>query len=213
MIDYLEYNSNREKLHIPEYGRHVQKMVEHAMHIKDDNERQKAAEAIIAVMGSSAPHLKEVDDYQHKLWDQLFIISDFKLEVNSPFKNPSPEKIFEQPDRLAYPENMPSYRYYGNNIKKMIDAACKMDDGELKDGLVYTIANHMKKCYLNWNRDSVKDSIIFKHLDELSDGKIKLKPDNEELSEVSDLVKTNPNKYNNKTNKKRFKKNVRKKYK
>ena len=211
MIDYLEYNSNREKLRIPEYGRHVQKMVDKAIQIEDDEKRQKAAEAIVAVMGSNAPHLKDVNDYQHKLWDQLFIISDFKLDVNSPYKNPSPEKIFQQPDRLAYPENIPSYRYYGNNIKKMIDAARKMEDGELKDGLIYTIANHMKKCYLNWNRDSVKDSIIFNHLDELSDGQIKLKSNDEELSEASDLIKTPPKKYN-KTNKKRPKKNNRKKY-
>ena len=211
MIDYLEYNSNREKLRIPEYGRHVQKMVDKAIQIEDDEERQKAAEAIVAVMGSNAPHLKDVSDYQHKLWDQLFIISDFKLDVNSPYKNPSPEKIFQQPDRLDYPENIPSYRYYGNNIKKMIDAACKMEEGELKDGLIYTIANHMKKCYLNWNRDSVKDSIIFNHLDELSDGKIKLKSNDEELSEASDLIKTPSKKYT-KSNKKRPKKNNRKKF-
>ena len=211
MIDYLEYNSNREKLRIPEYGRHVQKMVDKAIQVEDDQERQKAAEAIVAVMGSNAPHLKDVSDYQHKLWDQLFIISDFKLDVNSPYKNPSPEKIFQQPDRLAYPENIPSYRYYGNNIKKMIDAACKMEEGELKKGLIYTIANHMKKCYLNWNRDSVKDSIIFNHLDELSNGQIKVKSNDEELSEAADLIKTPPKKYN-KTNKKRPKKNNRKKY-
>ena len=212
MIDHLEYNSNREKLRIPEYGRHVQKMVEHAIRIEDDEERQKAAEAIVAVMGSNAPHLKDVSDYQHKLWDQRFIISDFKLKVNSPYKNPSPEKIFQQPDMLEYPENIPSYRYYGNNIKKMIDAACKMEDGEKKDGLIYTIANHMKKCYLNWNRDSVKDSIIFKHLDELSDGKIKLEAEDEELSEASDLVRTPSKKYN-KNNKRRPKKSNRNKHK
>lgn len=211
MIDYLEYNSNREKLRIPEYGRHVQKLVDKAIEIQDDEERQRAAESIVAVMGSNAPHLKDVSDYQNKLWDQLFIISDFKLNVNSPYKNPSPEKIFEQPETLNYPENIPSFRYYGNNIKKMIDAACKMEDGELKEGLIYTIANHMKKCYLNWNRDAVKDSIIFKHLEELSGGQIKLKSDDEELSEASDLVKTSPKKYT-KSNKKRHKKSNRKKY-
>lgn len=211
MIDYLEYNSNREKLRIPEYGRHVQKLVDKAIEIQDDEERQRAAESIVAVMGSNAPHLKDVSDYQNKLWDQLFIISDFKLNVNSPYKNPSPEKIFEQPETLNYPENIPSFRYYGNNIKKMIDAACKMEDGELKEGLIYTIANHMKKCYLNWNRDAVKDSIIFKHLEELSGGQIKLKSDDEELSEASDLVKTLPKKYT-KSNKKRHKKSNRKKF-
>jgi hypothetical protein len=211
LIDYLEYNSNREKLRIPEYGRHIQKLVDKAIEIQDDEERQRAAESIVAVMGSNAPHLKDVSDYQNKLWDQLFIISDFKLNVNSPYKNPSPEKIFEQPETLNYPENIPSFRYYGNNIKKMIDAACKMEDGELKEGLIYTIANHMKKCYLNWNRDAVKDSIIFKHLEKLSGGQIKLNSDNEELIEASDLVKTSPKKYT-KSNKKRHKKSNRKKF-
>lgn len=187
----LEYNSERSKLFIPEYGRHIQKMVEHAVAIEDVKERNKVAKSIISVMGNLNPHLRDVPDFQHKLWDQLFIISDFKLDVDSPFPKPSRELLAESPDPLEYPQNFPKYRFYGNNIKRMIDAALKFEDGDLKEALVYTIANHMKKCYLNWNKDTVDDKVIFSHLYELSDGKINLKEKEEDLSSASNLVKDN----------------------
>lgn len=197
MIYDLEYNSERKKLFIPEYGRHIQKMVEHAVSIEDDVERNKVAKSIIAVMGNLNPHLRDVPDFQHKLWDQLFIISNFKLDVDSPFPKPSQEELQEKPAKLDYPQNHPKYRFYGNNIKRMIDVAKKMEEGDLKEGLVYTIANHMKKCYLNWNRDSVDDSIIFRHLDELSGGKIKLTKQEEDLTEAANLIRnSNPKRYN-----------------
>ena len=192
----LEYNSERSKLLIPEYGRHLQKMVEHAVAIQDDEERNKVAKSIIAVMGNLNPHLRDVPDFQHKLWDQLFIISDFKLDVDSPFPKPSKEMLEERPERMSYPQNFPKYRFYGNNIKRMIDQANKWEDGPEKEGLIYTIANHMKKSYLSWNKDSVDDRVIFDHLRELSGGKIDLKASDEDLSEASDLLRSNK-KYSN----------------
>ena len=108
-------------------------------------------------MGNLQPHLRDVADFQHKLWDQLFIMSDFKLDADSPFEKPSKEILNAKPEPLSYPQNFPKYRFYGNNIKIMIDEAVKWDSGEMKDALVLTIANHMKKCFLNWNKDSVKD--------------------------------------------------------
>lgn len=189
MTNALEYNSERSKLIIPEYGRHLQKMVEHAVKIENDAERNKVAKSIIAVMGNMNPHLRDVSDFQHKLWDQLFIISDFKLDVESPFPKPTPEMLAERPEMLEYPQNFPKYRFYGNNIKRMIDEAKKYDDGPLKDALVFTIANHMKKSYLNWNRDTVEDEVIFDHLNELSGGKINLKNTDEDLSEASNLLR------------------------
>lgn len=189
MIYDLEYNSERSKLFIPEYGRHIQKMVEHAISIEDDKERNEVAKSIIAVMGNLNPHLRDVPDFQHKLWDQLFIISDFKLNVDSPYPKPSREKLQEAPSPLAYPQNYPKYRFYGNNIKTMIDAALKWEEGDLKEALVFNIANHMKKCYLNWNRDTVDDKVIFDHLFELSDGKINLNKKEEDLTEASDLIR------------------------
>ncbi|MEP3209759.1 MAG: DUF4290 domain-containing protein [Maribacter sp.] len=174
LVENLEYNTEREKLIIPEYGRHFQKMVDHAVSIADREERNKIAKSIIDVMGNLQPHLRDVPDFQHKLWDQLFIMSDFKLDVDSPFPITSKEVLEQRPEPLEYPQNHPKYRFYGNNIKRMIDVAVKWDKGDMRDGLEYAIANHMKKCYLNWNKDTVDDKAIFKHLYELSDGQINL---------------------------------------
>lgn len=206
MIYDLEYNSERSKLIIPEYGRHIQKMVEHAVSIEDDKKRNEVASSIIAVMGNLNPHLRDVPDFQHKLWDQLFIISDFKLDVESPFPKPSKEKLQESPEPLAYPQNHPKYRFYGNNIKRMIDEAVKMEDGDLKEGLILTIANHMKKCYLNWNKDSVEDTVIFEHLYELSNGKINLNKKDEDLTEASNLMRGRKRQSSNNKSKKRRRK-------
>lgn len=164
-------------------------MVEYAVGIQDDKERNRVAKAIISVMGNMNPHLRDVPDFQHKLWDQLFIISDFKLDVESPFPKPSKEMLEERPDRMSYPQNFPKYRFYGNNIKRMIDQANQWEDGPQKEGLIYTIANHMKKSYLNWNKDTVDDRVIFDHLRELSGGRIDVKATEEDLSEASDLLR------------------------
>lgn len=183
-------------------------MVEYAVSIKDDKERNKVAKSIIAVMGNLNPHLRDVPDFQHKLWDQLFIISDFKLDVDSPFPKPSKEMLEERPERMNYPQNFPKYRFYGNNIKRMIDEANKWEDGPEKDGLIYTIANHMKKSYLSWNKDSVDDKVIFDHLRELSGGKIDIKASEEDLSEASELLRSNK-KYSNTSKKSSGKKRTR----
>jgi hypothetical protein len=149
-------------------------------------------------MGSLNPHLRDVPDFQHKLWDQLFIMSDFNLEVDSPYPIPSKDILTQKPDTLSYPQNFPKYRFYGNNIKYMIDVANSWEDSELKNALVLVIANHMKKCYLSWNKDTVTDEVIFEHLMELSGGKLNLSKSNEELSNTQDLMKVNK-KVSNKT--------------
>lgn len=190
-IEYLEYNSQRPRLIIPEYGRHLQKLIDSAVATQDREERNKLAKYIISVMGTLQPHLRDVPDFHHKLWDQLFIMSDFRLDVDSPYPIPSRELLNLKPEKLPYPQNFPKYRFYGNNIKYMIDVANKWDDGEMKSGLIRVIANHMKKSYLSWNKDSVKDEVIFEHLYELSDGKINLLETSEELSNSIDLMKTN----------------------
>ncbi|MBP1224748.1 DUF4290 domain-containing protein [Flavobacterium sp. 1355] len=187
----LEYNSERQRLLIPEYGRHLQKLIDQATGIEDAETRNKAAKYIIQVMGSLNPHLRDVPDFQHKLWDQLFIMSDFKLDVESPYPIPSRDVLQLKPDVLQYPQNFPKYRFYGNNIKYMIDVANKWEDGEMKNALVLVIANHMKKSFLSWNKDTVKDDVIFEHLYELSDGKINLLQSTEELLNTTDLMRTN----------------------
>ena len=201
MIDNLEYNTEREHLIIPEYGRHLQKMINHAKTRETKEERNNLAKAIISVMGNLQPHLRDVPDFQHKLWDQLFIMADFDIDVDSPFDKPDREVIQARPEPLKYPQNFPKYRFYGNNIKTMIDVAITWEDGEMKEALVYTIANHMKKCFLNWNKDTVEDDVIFNHLFELSDGKLNLKGSEEDLTDSTSLLRTK-SKYGNKNNKK-----------
>lgn len=186
----LEYNTEREHLIIPEYGRHIQKMVNHALSIKDKEERNKVAKAIIGVMGNLQPHLRDVADFQHKLWDQLMIISNFQLEVDTPYPVLTKEELQERPEKLDYPQNFPKYRFYGNNITRMINVANSWEDGELKNALILTIANHMKKSFLNWNKDTVDDTVIYNHLYELSNGKIDLRNSEADLSESSSLLKT-----------------------
>lgn len=191
IVSELEYNAQRSHLIIPEYGRHIQKLIEHVISIEDREERNKAANYAISVLGSMTPHLRDVPDFQHKLWDQLFMIADFKLDVDSPFSIPSRESVSTKPEPLDYPQNFPKYRFYGNNIKYMIDKAVEWEEGEMKDALIMVIANHMKKSYLSWNKDTVKDDVIFEHLCELSNGKINLFKKEEELSTSSDLIKVN----------------------
>jgi len=210
LIENLEYNTVREDLIIPEYGRHIQKMINYASTRETKEERNKLANAIISVMGNLQPHLRDVADFQHKLWDQLFIMSDFKLDADSPFEQPSKEILNAKPEPLNYPQNFPKYRFYGNNIKIMIDEAVKWDSGEMKDALVLTIANHMKKCFLNWNKDSVKDQVIFDHLYELSETNIDIRDSKEELLDSALLLRSRK-KFSNKKFPKKNNKN-RKRY-
>ncbi|NJB35442.1 MULTISPECIES: DUF4290 domain-containing protein [Flavobacteriaceae] len=191
LVENLEYNTERPQLHIPEYGRHFQKMVDQAVAIEDRDERNNVAKAIISVMGNLQPHLRDVPDFQHKLWDQLFIMSDFKLDVDSPFPITSKEVLQQRPEPLRYPQNHPKYRFYGNNIKRMIDVAIKWEKGDMRDGLEYAIANHMKKCFLTWNKDTVEDRVIFEHLKELSNGEIDLAPEGESLTDSDQFLKNN----------------------
>ena len=185
----IEYNSERPLLIIPEYGRHIQKMVNHCVSLETKEERNTMAKAIIDVMGNLQPHLRDVPDFKHKLWDQLYIISDFKLDADSPYDIPSKEELQEKPQKLPYPKSASKYRFYGNNIQTMIDIALSWDDGEMKEALIFSIANHMKKCFLNWNKDTVEDDVIFKHLYELSDGKIDIRDTTEKLAESKNLLR------------------------
>ena len=176
-------------LAIPEYGRHIHKMIQQVLAEENKEQRNKQAQAIIGIMGNLNPHLRDVADFQHKLWDQLFIMSDFKLDVNAPFPKPDAEVLAAPPTPLAYPQSFPKYRFYGNNIKGMIDVIVDWKEGDLKQALIYVIANHMKKCFLNWNKDTVDDEVIFGHLAELSGGKIVIDAKDEVLSASENLIR------------------------
>ena len=214
-METLQYNTKRKQLIIPEYGRHIHLMIEQAIAEPNSDERNKKAKAIIGVMGNLNPHLRDVPDFQHKLWDQFFIMANFDIDVDCPYEKPEKEVLDAKPDKLPYPQNHPKYRFYGNNIKKMIDVATNWEEGEMKKELIYVIANHMKKCFLKWNKDSVDDAVIMGHLDELSNGKLKVAASQLPLSESSDLLKfktkngngpksNNSNKYRRNNKRKRY---------
>lgn len=187
----MDYNSTREKLIIPEYGRNVQKMAEFVVSIEDREKRTNLAKALVSIMAQLHPDQRDTADYKRKLWDHLHIISDYKLDVDGPFPAPSPEERQEKPQRIPYPQENIKFRPYGKNIAKIIDKACLFDDGPEKDALVKNIANHLKKSYLNWNRDSVNDELITDHLKELSHGKLKLS-DDARLAHTNDLLAKSP---------------------
>lgn len=182
----LEYNTIRPKLTMSEYGRNIQKMVEHALAEPDREQRNKIAQAIISVMGQLNPHLRDITDFNHKLWDHLFIISDFRLDVDSPYPKPSRETLTETPEKINYPSKDIRYLHYGKNIELMIEKAVNMEEGEEKQALIEVVANLMKKFYVNFNRENVSDEIIFEQLQKLSKGKINA--ENIKLSHATELI-------------------------
>lgn len=186
----MDYNSTREKLIIPEYGRNVQKMAAYVLTIEDREKRTNLAKALVNIMSQLHPDQRDTADYKRKLWDHLHIISNYQLDVDGPFPAPSPEERQEKPQRIPYPQEIIRFRPYGKNIAKIIEKACQFEDGPEKDALVKNIANHLKKSYLNWNRDSVNDELITDHLKELSHGKLKLS-DDMRLAHTNDLLSKN----------------------
>jgi len=172
-----DYNSSREKLHLPEYGRNIQKMVNHIKTIEDREERNKAARTVIAVMGNLNPHLRDVNDFKHKLWDHLALIADFDLDIDSPYDWPERESLQSKPERVPYQQHRIAKKHYGRSIVLMINKAVALEPGEEKDDLVKMIAYHMKKSYLTWNREAVSDEEIFADMKTLSGGVLVVDPE------------------------------------
>lgn len=172
----MDYNTQRKKLALPEYGRHIQQMVDYITGIEDRDERNRLAKALIGVMGNLNPHLRDINDFKHKLWDHLFIMSDFKLDIDSPYPIPSKEEYQEKPKQIPYPKNPIKYKHYGRVIELMIEKAIEMEEGAEKEALKQLIANQMKKANMSWNKDSVIDEDIFRDMQTLSDGKLTMAP-------------------------------------
>ena len=170
----MEYNTTRPKMLIPEYGRNVQKMIDFAIKIPSKDERNKAARAIIEVMGQLNPHLRDVEDYRHKLWTHLMIMSDFRIDVDSPYPMPKREEIDMKPDLLKYPKNKIRYGHYGHNVQKMIDNIVNIENDEERDIVTSRLANLMKKLYVSYNNEAVENEVILEQLVELSDGKLQM---------------------------------------
>ena len=185
-----DYNSSRKKLILPEYGRNIQKMVNHIKTIEDRDERNKAAKTVIGVMGNLNLHLRDVNDFTHKLWDHLAIIADFDLDIDSPYPWPEPESFQSKPNRVPYHQHHIKYKHYGRSIVLMIDKAVEMEPGEEKEDLIRMIAYHMKKSYLTWNREAVSDDDIFADMKTLSAGKLEVSGELK-LPETKDILAKN----------------------
>ncbi|MFM7683524.1 MAG: DUF4290 domain-containing protein [Bacteroidota bacterium] len=208
----MEYNTTRNHLILPEYGRNVQNMIAHAMEISDRNERNRAAQAIIEVMGQLNPHLRDVDDFRHKLWTHLFVMSDFNLDVDSPYEIPKPEVLNEKPQLMEYPKSSIKYGHYGKYTQAILEDSKNIEKPTEKEYLKNTMANFMKKQYLSHNNDAVENNVIAQNLKELSKGELILEnPD--ELVNTNTLLRSmgmnkkfNSGKNKNFKQKKKFKK-------
>ncbi len=163
---------------LPEYGRSVQNMVDHALTIEDRAERQRCANTIVNIMGGMFPQLREVPDFKHKLWDHLAIMSDFKLDIDYPYEIVRPDYLNVKPDRIPYSSGKIRYRHYGRAIELLIQKAVEMPEGEERDQLIALIASHMKKDYITWNKDTVEDQKIYDDIYEMSGGAIRLSDEN-----------------------------------
>jgi hypothetical protein len=172
---------------LPEYGRNVQKMVDHIKTIEDRDERNRAAKTIIQIMGNLNTHLRDVGDFKHKLWDHLALIASFELDIDSPYPVPEPAKFIEKPKQVPYRQGEIRYLHYGRIIELMISAAAEMEDGDEKEYLTTLIVNQMKKSYITWNRGQVADEVIIKDMKILSGGKLKM-TDGVKILEVRELI-------------------------
>ena len=183
----MEYSTKREQLILPEYGRNIQNMVEHIKTIRDRDLRNQAAQEIINIMGNMNPHLRDINDFKHKLWDQLAQMALFELDIDSPYPVPQKETFTSKPDTIPYTEGPLRYKYLGRTMQKLIKAATDIEDIEKKNELIRIITNHMKKLYVIWNKDTVEDEHIFEILTELSKGKLEVE-DGTRLMESRDLI-------------------------
>ncbi|PKR81053.1 DUF4290 domain-containing protein [Brumimicrobium salinarum] len=174
----MSYNTERAQLHIPEYGRNVQNMINYAKQIESREERNLAARAIIDVMGQLNPHLRDVEDYTHKLWTHMYIMSNFEIDVDSPYEIPEPETLRERPQTMDYPRNKSKYGHFGHYTEKMIKESAEIKDQEEKEYMTEVLANLLKKNYLVFHTHNVENSAIISHLKELSSGKLKLEDTN-----------------------------------
>lgn len=200
----MEYNTQQRKLPLPEYGRSVQNMVDYCLTIEDRAERQRCANAIVRIMGSMFPHLRDVADFNHKLWDHLAIMADFKLDIDYPVEVVKKESLEIKPELISYSQNNIRYRHYGRFIQDLIDIASNYEEGEQKEQLLQMIANHMKKDYTTWNKDGVENQKILDDLYELSQGKIQLSANDIHLVEQRSFIPRRKQQTNNNQQKKKY---------
>ncbi len=185
----MEYNTNRSRLNMPEYGRIIQQLVERCKELPTKEERNEMCHAIVDFMGQRNPQLRDEENYKHKLWDHLYILANYDLDVDAPYPFPTPEELAQKPQKMEYPELQGDFKFYGKSILQLIDLAINQEDGEEKDALIEVIANNMKKSYNIYNKEHVTDEVIFRHLKELSEDRLDLT--NIESLEKSKIYYTN----------------------
>jgi hypothetical protein len=188
MITAMRYNTKEKQLALPEYGRNIQNMVDYCVSIPDREERATCANAIINIMGNMFPHLRDVNDFKHILWDHLAIMSGFALDIDYPYEAVKKENMYIKPAKLPYNEGRIVYKHYGKNLENMIKKATEYEEGEEKEYLIGLLANHMKKSFLTWNKEVVDDSKIFKDMELLSKGTIVLDEESHKLTESKDIL-------------------------
>lgn len=187
----MEYPTLEGKLIMPEYGRNIQQMVTHALGIEDREERTRCVQTIINIMGNMFPYLRDVNDFKHKLWDHVAIMSDFKLDIDFPYEILQEENLYTRPEIIPYKKSRIRYMHYGRTLEEMIEIIGKYPDGEEKNELIRLVANQMKKCFLTWNKEIVDDKKIFDDLRELSHGQIDVSSDFLKLVESRDVLNGN----------------------
>ncbi|MCP2039329.1 DUF4290 domain-containing protein [Chryseobacterium sp. HSC-36S06] len=170
----MEYNTTRPQLHMPEYGRIIQQLVERCKELATKEERNEMAVAIVDFMGQRNPQLRDEENYKHKLWDHLFILSNYDLDVDSPYPFPTIEELNEKPKKMEYPKLQGDFKFYGKSILQLIEKAIELEAGDEKDALIQVIANNMKKSYNVYNKEHVQDEVIFRHLKDLSENRLDL---------------------------------------
>jgi hypothetical protein len=199
-VNELDYNTQLKRLNLPEYGRNIQRMVDHALTIEDKDERAKCAQTIISIMGNLFPHLRDIPDFKHKLWDHLAIMSDFKLEIDYPYEVVQKDELYSKPEKVPYSNGGIKVRHYGRFLQDLIVKANEMEEGPERERLVELMANHMKKSMMSWNRESVDDQKIFDDLRLLSDQKLQVKDETVKLVEMRDFINRKPAQRQNQTN-------------
>lgn len=194
----MEYNTQKTQLHMPEYGRIIQQLVERCKELTSKEERNEMAMAIIDFMGQRNPQLRDEENYKHKLWDHLFILAEYDLDVESPYPFPTREQLAEKPKRMEYPKLQGDFKFYGKSILQLIEKAIELEQGDEKEALIEVIANNMKKSYNVYNKEHVTDDVIFRHLKELSENRLDLT--GIESLEKSKIYYTSNNNRNNSGN-------------
>ena len=187
------YNIEREKLHLPEYGRHIQDMIAELMTIENREERNLRAKALVAIMANIQHASSETPDFERKLWDHLFIMSDFQLDVDSPYPKPTATTVMPPPHKMEYPTGGISMKHYGKNVKNIIRSLSRLKDQETSDAVLYNLARYMRTKSFEYNNEHPDNAVIIKDIRRMADFDIAV--DEEAITLIRSEYRMNPYNY------------------